>query len=52
VGNPRQNMPKGIAYLLQDYCELVDITGRCIGEDKAGYIEDHLSSILERLGLD
>jgi len=52
VGNPRQNMPKGIAYQLKDYCELVDITGRCIREDKAGYIEDHQSPILERLGLD
>ncbi|MFT7216452.1 MAG: hypothetical protein ACI8R8_001519 [Paraglaciecola sp.] len=52
VGNPRQNMPKGIAYQLKDYCELVDITGRCIREDKTGYIEDHQSPILERLGLD
>jgi hypothetical protein len=52
VGNPRQNMPKGIAYQLKDYCELVDITGRCIREDKAGYIEDHQSPILEHLGLD
>jgi REP element-mobilizing transposase RayT len=52
VGNLRQNMPKGIAYQLKDYCELVDITGRCIREDKAGYIEDHQSPILERLGLD
>jgi REP element-mobilizing transposase RayT len=53
VGNPRQNMPKkGIAYQLKDYCELVDITGRSIREDKAGYIEDHQSPILERLGLD
>jgi len=52
VGNPRQNMAKGIAYQLKDYCELVDITGRCIREDKAGYIEDHQSPILERLGLD
>ena len=39
VGNHRQNMPKGIAYSLIDYCELVDCTGRCIREDKAGYIE-------------
>ena len=23
VGNPRQNMPKGIAYQLKDYCELI-----------------------------
>jgi hypothetical protein len=51
VGNHRQNMPKGIAYSLIDYCELVDCTGRCIREDKAGYIEHHNSPILERLGL-
>ena len=51
VGNPRQNMPKGIAYHLKDYCELVDITGRCIREDKAGHIDHGQSPILERLGL-
>ncbi|MEP1449060.1 MAG: transposase, partial [Paraglaciecola sp.] len=43
--------PKGIAYSLIDYCELVDSTGRCIREDKAGYIESHHNPILERLGL-
>jgi hypothetical protein len=52
VGNHRQDMPKGIAYSLIDYCELVDCTGRCIREDKAGYIEQHQSPILARLGLD
>jgi hypothetical protein len=52
VGNPRQHMPKGIAYSLKDYCELVDITGRCIREDKAGFIDTSHSTILERLGLD
>jgi REP element-mobilizing transposase RayT len=52
VGNPRQNMPKGIAYALKDYCELIDTTGRCIREDKAGYIDNNHSPILERLGLD
>jgi REP element-mobilizing transposase RayT len=51
VGNPRQDMPKGIAYHLKDYCELVDITGRCIREDKAGHIVHSQSSILDRLGL-
>jgi hypothetical protein len=39
MGNHRQDMPKGMAYSLIDYCELVDCTGRCIREDKAGYIE-------------
>jgi hypothetical protein len=52
VGNHRQNMLKGIAYSLIDYCELVDCTGRCIREDKAGHIEHHHSPILARLGID
>jgi hypothetical protein len=51
VGNPRQNMPKGIAYTLKDYCELVDTTGRVIREDKAGHIDHQQSAILDRLGL-
>jgi hypothetical protein len=51
VGHPRQNMPKGIAYTLKDYCELVDTTGRIIREDKAGHIPPHHSPILNRLGL-
>jgi REP element-mobilizing transposase RayT len=50
-GNPRENMPKGIAFTLQDYCELVDSTGRIIREDKAGHIDQNQSPILERLGL-
>jgi hypothetical protein len=52
VGNHRQDIPKGMAYSLIDYCELVDCTGRCIRGDKAGYIEHHHSPILERFGLD
>jgi hypothetical protein len=52
VGNHRQGMPKGMAYSLIDYCELVNCTGRCIREDKAGYIEQHHSPILAFLGLD
>ena len=52
VGNHRLNMPKGIAYQLKDYCELVDTTGRCIRADKTGYIDSHQSPILTRLGLD
>lgn len=52
VGNHRQGMPKGIAYSVIDYCELVDCTGRCIRENKTGYIEQHYNPILARLGLD
>jgi hypothetical protein len=35
VGNPRQDMPQGIAFSLQDYCELVDTTDRIIRADDA-----------------
>ena len=51
VCNPRQNMPKGIAYSIVDYCELVDSTGRCIRKDKGGYIDHAQSPILARIGL-
>ena len=51
VGNPRQDMPKGISFSLKDYCELVDITGRIIREDKAGHIDHEQPAILQRLGL-
>jgi REP element-mobilizing transposase RayT len=51
VGNPRQDMPKGIAFSLKDYCELVDITGRDIRDDKAGHIDHQHQPILQRLGL-
>ena len=51
VCNPRQNMPKGIAFSLKDYCELVDTTGRCVREDKAGHVTHSHSPILARLGL-
>ena len=52
VGNPREEISKGIAYSLKDYCELVDTTGRCIRDDKAGHIDNTHSPILQRLGLD
>ncbi len=45
VGNPRQEIPKGIAFSLKDYCEKV------IREDKAGHIAHHHQPILQRLGL-
>ncbi|AGH46527.1 hypothetical protein C427_4425 [Paraglaciecola psychrophila 170] len=52
LDDPRKDMPKGIAYSLIDYCELVDCTGRCIRDDKAVYVEQHHSPILACLGLD
>jgi hypothetical protein len=44
-------MPQGIAFSLQDYCELVDTTGRIIQADKVGAIDSAQSHILSRLGL-
>lgn len=51
VGNPRQYMPKGLAFSLKDYCELVKTTGRVIRADKAGHIDSVQRSILNRLGI-
>jgi REP element-mobilizing transposase RayT len=51
VGNERQHMPKGIAFSLKDYCELVDITGKIIRHDKAGHIDQQQQPILKRLGI-
>ena len=52
AGNPRQEMPQGIAMKLTDYLELVDATGRIIRDDKRGYIPENSAMILNRLGLD
>jgi hypothetical protein len=45
-------MPQDIAFSLQDYCELVDTTGRIIRADKAGAINSAQSPILHRLKKD
>jgi hypothetical protein len=49
IGNPRKAMPKGLPFELSDYLELVELTGRCIREDKRGYIEENQPAILSRL---
>jgi len=51
VGNPREIMPKGLPFELSDYLQLIELTGRCIREDKPGFIEDSLPSILSRLSI-
>jgi len=51
VGKLRQYMPKGIAFSLKDYCELIDITGRIIRNNKAGHIDHQNQPILQKLGL-
>ena len=51
VGNHRQPMPKGIAFNLLDYIELVDWTGRAILDDKRGSIPTDAPKIIERLNI-
>ena len=41
-----------VDFTLADYCDLVDATGRCLRADKKGHIDESLSPILHRLGLD
>ena len=52
AGYPRENMPKGLPFRLNDYLELVDWTGRILRDDKRGAIPDTLPPILERLNMD
>ena len=51
IGNERQEQPKGIAFHLTDYLELVDWSGRAIRHNKRGSIPYSLPPILERLNL-
>ncbi|MEJ1366710.1 MAG: transposase, partial [Candidatus Sedimenticola sp. (ex Thyasira tokunagai)] len=52
VGYPREPMPKGLPFRLEDYIELVDWTGRAVREDKRGATPSHLPPILDRLQID
>ncbi len=49
VGNPREPMPTGLPFELNDYLSLVDWTGRILRHDKRGAIDDALPNILQRL---
>lgn len=51
VGNPRKNIPKGLPFELIDYLDLIDLTGRCIREDKAGHINIIQAKLLTRLNI-
>jgi REP element-mobilizing transposase RayT len=52
AGNPREGMPMGLPFRLEDYLELVDWTGRVLREDKRGSIPATCPPILERLQID
>ena len=51
AGNPRQNMPKGLPFDFRDYCELIELTGRVLRDDKRGAIDVQQAPLLQRLGL-
>ena len=51
IGNERKQMPKGLPFNIKDYLELVDLTGRCIREDKHGFIDESNCNILTRLNI-
>lgn len=51
VSNPREPMPDGLPFKLEDYLELVDWSGRIVRESKRGAIAANTPPILERLGL-
>jgi hypothetical protein len=51
ISNERKHQPKGIAFSLQDYLELVDDTGRIIRNDKRGAISPNSAKLLTRLNI-
>ena len=51
VGNEHKDKTKGLTFNLNDYIELIDVTGRCIRADKSGYIEENQPEILTRLNI-
>lgn len=51
VGNPRNIMPKGLPFELLDYLQLVELTGRCMRDDKPGYIAQNQPELLQRLNI-
>jgi len=52
AGNPRQNMPDGLPFVLAHYLDLVNCTGRQLRDDKRGSLDGRLPQILERLAID
>ena len=52
AGNPKDNMPDGIPFRLEDYIALVDWTGKQLHEGKRGKIDSSLPEIISRLGIE
>ena len=51
TGNTRNKMTDGLPFQLQDYIELVELSGRHLKPNKKGKIDDLASPILTRVGL-
>lgn len=51
VGKVKEGMPEGLPFQLEEYLSLLDLTGRCFREGKAGLIANELPDILERLAI-
>jgi len=52
AGNPRNNMPEGLPFKLNDYIDLVEWTGRQINPNKRGAIPQNTPEIIGRLNFD
>ena len=51
IGHESDNQPNGITFVLTDYLQLVDDTGRIIRNDKRGCISESSAKILNRLNI-
>ncbi len=51
AGNPRELMPHGLPFVLKDYIQLVELTGRQMARDNRGAIDHNLPEILIRLNI-
>jgi len=51
IGYEREDQPEGLPFKLEDYLELIDLTGRVIREDKRGSLDISLAPILQRINL-
>ena len=43
--------PAALPFAFDDYCELIDWTGRAIRNDKRGHIPKHIQPLLQQLGI-
>ena len=51
IGHVSKDQPEGLPFKLEDYLELIDLTGRVIREDKRGSLDISLASILQRINI-